>query len=333
MQRTERDYLNITVDDARLQWRDLKSRSFPQQGKRQVAFVPVETLLSLAVSYVVNHRALGKSSLQPSPLPQLAHLFKRSPRSVPSKIANLDGSRPNGARLDLLTGTRLRADPQLFAHIYRVVFAAARAEGIGNSLLPDFLNLEVGGQMHLLGQEKLDSTTIEDAYEAEIVEWQRRLPSLTERETERLYMTTTRVGQHLFAQGVLGNCRDACVFCGMTSPPELGATLLVASHIKPWRDSAPSERLDVRNGIAACPTHDRAFDLGLITLTEELEVERSFALSNHLAQDTAARAAFGSPPLRGQIDLSWLAEGPKLNYVTWHRERIFLPHRAPLRIR
>lgn len=325
MQHTESDYLDITIAEARDQWRSLKSRAYPQDGKRQVPFIPVETLLSLAVSYVINHRALGKSSLQPSPLPQLAYLFKRSPRSVPSKIANLDGSRPNGARLDLLTGTRLRADPQLFAHIYRVIFAAARAERIDEVLLPDFLGLEVSGEIHLLGQEKLDSTAVEEACEAEIAEWQRRLPALSERETERLYMTTTRVGQHLFAQGVLGNCRDSCVFCGMTSPPELGAMLLVASHIKPWRDSAPSERLDLRNGIAACPTHDRAFDVGLITLTQELKVERSSALSEHLARDPAARAAFGSPPLRGQIDLGWVAEGPKLAYVTWHRERIFRP--------
>ncbi|WP_407664684.1 HNH endonuclease [Micromonospora tarensis] len=32
--------------------------------------------------------------------------------------------------------------------------------------------------------------------------------------------------------------------------------MLVASHIKPWRVSTHAERLDPRNGLAACPTHD-----------------------------------------------------------------------------
>jgi putative restriction endonuclease len=36
--------------------------------------------------------------------------------------------------------------------------------------------------------------------------------------------------------------------------------MLIASHIKPWRISTSTERLDVRNGLAACPTHDIAFD-------------------------------------------------------------------------
>ena len=29
--------------------------------------------------------------------------------------------------------------------------------------------------------------------------------------------------------------------------------MLVAGHIKPWKDSTSAERLDLRNGLAACP--------------------------------------------------------------------------------
>ena len=46
-----------------------------------------------------------------------------------------------------------------------------------------------------------------------------------------------------------------------------GRRMLVASHIKPWKDSSPRERLDHRNGLAACPTHDAAFDAGLLAWT------------------------------------------------------------------
>jgi hypothetical protein len=39
--------------------------------------------------------------------------------------------------------------------------------------------------------------------------------------------------------------------------------MLVAGHIKPWKDSTSAERMDLRNSLAACPSHDVAFDAGL----------------------------------------------------------------------
>jgi hypothetical protein len=49
------DYLDLTVSQARLQFRELMRRS-PVSSGRQVTFLPVETLLCLAASFQVNHR-------------------------------------------------------------------------------------------------------------------------------------------------------------------------------------------------------------------------------------------------------------------------------------
>lgn len=38
---------------------------------------------------------------------------------------------------------------------------AARAEGIGPSMLADFLGLEHGGELFLLGQDEVDSSLLE----------------------------------------------------------------------------------------------------------------------------------------------------------------------------
>ena len=46
--------------------------------------------------------------------------------------------------------------------------------------------------------------------------------------------------------------------------------MLLAGHIKPWRDSTHRERLDLSNGLAACPSHDVAFDTGLLTVEDDL---------------------------------------------------------------
>ena len=54
----------------------------------------------------------------------------------------------------------------------------------------------------------------------------------------------------------------------MGMPQQNRHRLLIASHIKPWRDSTPAERLDARNGIAACPIHDAASDTGLLTVND-----------------------------------------------------------------
>ena len=66
----------------------------------------------------------------------------------------------------------------------------------------------------------------------------------------------------MFALNVLSNGGQRCVFCGLKSLAFGAKRMLVAGHIKPWKDSASSERLDLRNGLAACPSHDVAFDTG-----------------------------------------------------------------------
>ena len=41
--------------------------------------------------------------------------------------------------------------------------------------------------------------------------------------------------------------------------------MLIASHIKPWRDSENQERLDKFNGLLLTPNLDKAFDSGFIS--------------------------------------------------------------------
>src|SRR6266404_8523599 len=151
------DFLDLTVGQARQQFRELRRRS-PVSSGRQVTFLPVETLLCLAASFLVNHRHFGGSTAHqaPEPVPALARLFSRPPSSVLAKMANLDGSRSHGARWDVLAGAMLREDLERFTHIYRILLRAARAEGIGAERLPDLLNLETGDELMLLGQEELE---------------------------------------------------------------------------------------------------------------------------------------------------------------------------------
>ena len=238
-------------------------------------------------------------------------------------MRNLNGSRPHGAKWDVLAGATLRDDPARFSHIYRVLMAAARAEGIGRDRLPDFLGLEDGGELALLGQEELSLSVVEDVMRDVITrmtaggDWKMR-------ETEQIVLGAVRVGQHVFARNVLANCGDRCVFCGFTSPsaPD-GRRMLLAGHIKPWKDSAPSERLDLRNGLAACPAHDAAFDKGMITVNGGLTIHLARSLADAVQADPLARQFYGHPPLREALLLPPGARMPARKYLDWHREKIF----------
>jgi len=318
------DYLELTVGQAREQFRELTLRS-PVSSGRQVVFLPVETLLCLAASFEVNHRHFGGATAHraPEPVPSLARLFSRPPSSVLAKMANLDGSRAHGGKWDVLAGAMLRDDPAHFTDVYRVLLTAARAEGIGQDRLPDFLGLEYGGEFALLGQNELQTSALERAFKAQIAQ---RVSEgvFSEKQTEQIILAAARVGQHVFALNVLSNCGQRCVFCGL-NPSTFGAKrMLVAGHIKPWKDSAPSERLDPRNGLAACPSHDVAFDTGLLTVGPALQIQVSGALADAVRDDPLTRRYYGRPPLLESLLLPKDALLPARKYLDWHKANVFV---------
>lgn len=77
--------------------------------------------------------------------------------------------------------------------------------------------------------------------------------------TEKTALIKSRVGQGSFREKVLLHWSS----CAVTGFRDI--SLLVASHIKPWKKSTNSERLDPWNGLLLSPNLDKAFDKGFIT--------------------------------------------------------------------
>ena len=321
------DYLDIAPSQARPQWRQVVNRP-PRPSDpafRQAPFTPVETLMSLAAMLKVNHRRYGGSTnhLAPTPVPELATLTGRTRASILAKMANLDGSRPNGARHEVETAATLLADSGRLAAVFLVALDAARAEGVGPDRLPDFLGLEGATPLRLLGQEELDGESLESAVEKRLRRLTGRMGDTPDFVTERLLMAAARVGQHRFAGDVLSNFAHACGFCGLRPGPELERRgLLVASHVKPWRVSTDRERLDPANGIAACPTHDSAFDAGLLWVNGGFRIHAVAALVAAAHADPGMAASFGRPPLAERLMVPPGGEQPGRRYLDWHREHV-----------
>jgi putative restriction endonuclease len=321
------DYLDITPAEARSQWLQVVARA-PRPttpGFRQVPFTPVETLLSLAGMLLVDHRRYGGSTSHtaPTPVPALAAVTGRTPASILAKMANLDGSRPNGARHEVETAATLLADPARLTAVYVTVMDAARAAGVGPDQLPDFLRLERKGDLWLLGQDELEGEDVEAAVEGRLRGLAGRMGDTPEQVTERLLVAAARIGQHRFASSVLSNFAHRCGFCGLCPGEELDRKgLLVASHMKPWRHSTDGERLDAANGLAACPTHDKAFDVGLLWVNGGYTIHGVEALERAARKDAAMGASFGRPPVGDRLLLPAEAEPPGLAYLAWHRDHV-----------
>lgn len=320
------DYLDLKAGEAMSQWRSILRRT-PRPGARQEDFTPVETLLCLAASLVINHRRYRGSTahLAEEPIPTLARLFRRPPGSLIAKMGNLDGGLAHGARYEVHVASTLLADPGRLEATYRLILEAGREAGIGPDELPDFLGLEGGDELHLLGQEELTHSDLEMAVQEKVATWSQKAPDLPERVTERLLMASVRVGQHRFARDVLKNHGHRCAFCGLgvRTKGRTAQRMLVASHIKPWRVSTSAERLDPQNGVAACPTHDVAFDTGLLAIDHELWVHVGREVQEAIQTDPAARSSFGSPPLSRRLLLPEGATAPGERYLSWHYMNVY----------
>ncbi|MET3977633.1 putative restriction endonuclease [Mucilaginibacter sp. UYP25] len=118
----------------------------------------------------------------------------------------------------------------------------------------------------LLAQKK--NTTIEQLNPIELIEPK----TMIGREATR--QVVVRLDQTVFRKMVLSNFNDTCCITGINHPE-----LLIASHILPWSMDA-GNRLNPRNGLALNTLHDKAFDRGLITITEDLKIKVSSVLMN-----------------------------------------------------
>ncbi len=308
---------------------EITQRSLPEPGQRQVPFNAVEKVLCCGLFYLCNPHKYGGANIQtvPESVKQLATFFRRTPGSITSKMLNLDGSRTHSAREEPELFAVFATDPDLYRSLYREILSQARTLQLGEETLPDFLHLLspelVPGDV-LLGQDDLPvSTTLLLAKAEESMKVLQQAFAFDDRLTEKVAERKIRLAQHRFALDVIHNCGGACVFCGF-APYALQeqSQLLRASHIKPWAASTNRERVDVTNGLAACPMHDVAFDRGYLMVNGGYRIHRALKLEQSIVRDPQVTTYFGET-LSPVLLLPQHAEPPGHAYLTYHRENIF----------
>ena len=130
----------------------------------------------------------------------------------------------------------------------------------------------------------------------------------------RQVITAQRIKQNFFRRAVLSSYRGRCCMSGLSD-----ARLLVASHIVPWsKDKA--NRLNPSNGLCLSAIHDRAFDKGLITLTDDFKI----VISEELKRKNEPFITEVLLPLNGRTIEPPERFAPQAEFIAWHRSALFV---------
>jgi putative restriction endonuclease len=140
---------------------------------------------------------------------------------------------------------------------------------IGRGLASTLFSL-IGSEAHQVADVGHQVRQIErdsPAPERDIDEWERRVEVAIDSnaaipETQRSALVQARRGQGLFRD----NVRAVERACRITRVERMEH--LIASHIRPWRDSSNEQRLDGENGLLLTPTVDHLFDKGFISFED-----------------------------------------------------------------
>lgn len=157
-------------------------------------------------------------------------------------------------------------------------YSPLKQDGKGNEVYLAGISDALGHLLLALLETELQTTfsnvsVIQDAgNSAEQLEDIRRIEVSTSLpETQRIQLAKARIGQGLFRTLVMLESPR----CRVTGVED--SRLLIASHIKPWRDSTNQERLSRDNGMMLSPHVDALFDKHLLTFEDDgrIHIHRS----------------------------------------------------------
>ena len=130
--------------------------------------------------------------------------------------------------------------------------------------------------------------------------------------TEKQKMQTIRIKQQSFREGALNLWHGKCAVTGVDD-----ASWLIASHIKPWRESNSQERVDPHNSLLLSPNYDKLFDRGVISFDPDngkilLPQTMTYPLWKNLER-------LG---INDEKHLEFVPDGTD-RYLDYHRKRVF----------
>jgi putative restriction endonuclease len=239
----------------------------------------------------------GKMHRSNPEIVELAGLIGRTPSAVAMKLVNF-------ASLDPAITSTGRKGLEGASNLDREIWADFHSDWEGLALECEQLRKTFGAIPTVDRTDELRAGDLQ-------------LPDNFIGETRRVF-TEQRIKQNFFRRAVLASYQGRCCMCGLSEP-----RLLIASHIVPWsKDKA--NRLNPSNGLCLSALHDRAFDKGLITLTDDWKV----VLSDELRNRNEPFVQSALMPLEGRVIEVPERFIPDPAFLRRHRSEIFLDSRS-----
>jgi putative restriction endonuclease len=132
---------------------------------------------------------------------------------------------------------------------------------------------------------------------------------------EKMRTTKQRVNQDFFRKTVLASYNATCCITGLSTD-----MLLVASHIKPWSASSSADKTNPRNGLCLNALHDKAFDRGLLTITDKYKIRVSSDIKDAF-EGKVVEQFFGK--YEGENIILPEKFLPEKNFIQYHNDVIF----------
>ncbi|MGV8016672.1 MAG: HNH endonuclease [Ignavibacteria bacterium] len=132
---------------------------------------------------------------------------------------------------------------------------------------------------------------------------------------DRDVIVRARVNQQFFRQMILSSYNQKCCITEISIP-----SLLVASHIIPWSINKEL-RMNPQNGLCMNSLHDKAFDLGLITIGDDYNLVLSKELLGCCSKEwyNSYFLPFKDKPIK--MPQRFI---PEKEYLRYHMENIFI---------
>lgn len=228
----------------------------------------------------------GKHDKKTPEVIQLAEALGRTPSSVATKLANIRAHDPQRSSAKGLTHTS-KLDQEVWE-----LYSRERES---------FLESAVR-ELHTLTKEAKHNNNSS-------------VDSSTPLGKERLVKEVARVNQTYFRNSLLENYRGQCCMTGLHIP-----TLLIASHIKPWNESDPAEKVAADNGLLLNALHDKAFDIGLITIDDRNGTYK-IRVSSKVPKDETSRRFIWR--YEGQEITRPIRMPPRHDFIEYHNDVVF----------
>lgn len=173
--------------------------------------------------------------------------------------------------------------------------------------IPDSFGQALSSGIAEIELKSVGISSIDDETSLLIREAQEIVSDTGRTRTERQQLVAARLGQGMFKDNV-SRFEPVCRVTGVAERRHL-----IASHIKPWRDSDNAERLDGANGLLLSPHVDHLFDRGFISFRDS----GSLMFSPQLSPDIVAKWAINRPFAERRFRSS------QTKFLEYHRDVIF----------